>query len=276
MIRAGVLESPTVSALLALKVQPALRVAEIAVDTSSGGGGVVPFRMEMRSPSVGACDRPGPGCPDLIAAASQLVLNLRNLPHSRMDASSRVLVTVGAISAGQGGNLLPASLSLRGSIRWRRPSERDLAMHLVRQTAAAAATVSGARVGVQFEQGGVLIGNNPSLARWTLGTAVRVLRKEGIRISSVPPVTDPGFDLFRRRVPSVLIQLGVSARGGKVVPLRSGGFVADERALAVGVNLLVNLLVDYLLDASGDLRGVEGAPRSVEPHRAAPTAPPRS
>lgn len=278
MIRAGVLDSPSVTALLALKVQPAIGVAQIAIDTSSGGGGVVPFRVEMRSPSAAACERPGPGCPDLIAAAAQLVLNLRNLPHTRMDASSRVLITVGAISAGQTGHFLPARLDLRGTIRWRRQGDRILAVHLVRQTVSAAATLSGSRTQVSFEQGGVLIGNNPGLARWTLGTAVRVLRREGIRISSVPPVTDPGFDLFRRRVPSVLIQLGVSDRGGKAASLRSPGFVVDERAIAVGVNLMANLLVDYLLDASGDVRGLEGASRPASapaPPSAAPPSPPR-
>lgn len=258
MLRAGVLELPTVSALIALKVQPALRVAEIAVDTSAGGGGVVPFRVEMRSPSAGACDRPGPRCPDLIGAAAQLVINLRNLPYSRMGASSQVLVTVGAINAGQSGNLLPTTLTLQGTIRWRRLSERNLATHLVRQTVVAAATLSGALAQVTFGQGEVLIGNNPGLARWTLGTAVRVLRREGIRISLVPPVTDPGFDQFRRRVPSVLIQLGVTARGAKPSTLRSPGFLADDRAIAVGVNLLANLLVDYLVDASGDVRGPPG------------------
>lgn len=263
MIRAGVLESPSVSALLAFQVQPALSVAEIAIDTSSGGGGVVPFRVEMRSPSAGACEHPGPGCPDLIGAAAQLVLNLRNLPHSRMDAFGRVLITVGAINAGETGHLLPAALTLRGTIRWRRMGERNLAIHLVRQTVVVAATLSGARVQVTFDPGGVLIGNNPGLARWTLGTAVRVLRREGIRISSVPPVADPGFDQFRRRVPAVLIQLGVSARGGKAVALRSPGFVADERSLVVGVNLMANLLVDYLLDASGAPRGVQAPPRTA-------------
>lgn len=259
MIQAGVLADPSVSALVALKMQPALKVAEVAIDTSAGGGGVVPFQIDMRSPAEGGCERPGPRCPDLIGAAAQLVLSLRNLPHARMDASGRVLITVGAIHAGESGSVLPQALALRGTIRWRREGERNLAMHLVRQTVAAAATLSGARAAVSFQPGGVLIGNNPALARWSLGTAVRVLRREGIRISSVPPVTDPGFDQFRRRVPSVLIQLGVGTPGVAPTALRSPRFVVDERALGVGVNLLSNLLVDYLMDSAGDLRSLGGA-----------------
>ncbi len=254
MIQHGVLASPSVSALYALKVQPALRVAEIAIDTSAGGGGVVPFRILMRSPGGGPCRHAGPRCPDLISTAAQLVLNLRNLPHTRMAASGRLLITVGSIHAGKTGRLLPTELTIRGTIRWRRAVDRNAAVQLIRQTTRVAATLGGARATVHFERGGALIGNNPSLARWSLGTAVRVLHRRGIHISAVPPVTDSGFDLFRRRVPSVLIQLGVGTPGRKATPLRSPTFRVDERAIGVGVNLLANLLVDYLLDSSGDLR----------------------
>jgi len=213
MLADGVLAAPSVNALFALKLQPQLRVTEIAIDTSTGGGGVARFEIVLTSPSRGACRRPGPRCPDLIAAAAQLVLNLRNIPHSRMNAAGRLLITVGAIHGGRSGDMLPTKLTIKGTIRWRRILDRNIAMHLVRRAAAAAAALSGGRARATFKHGGILIGNNPRLAQWTLGTAVRVLRRRGIRISAVPPVTDSGFDQFRRRVPSVLIQLGSSTRG---------------------------------------------------------------
>ena len=248
MIQAGVLAAPSVSALFALKVQPSLHVAEIAVDTSAGGGGVVPFDIELRSPSRGACRQAGPRCPDLISAAAQLVLSLRNLPHTRMAASGRLLITVGSIHAGRTGQMLPSKLTIRGSIRWRRVVDRNTAKHLIRRTTRATAALAGARARVRFRRGGALIGNNPRLARWALGTAVRVLRRRGIHIQAVPPVTDSGFDRFRRRVPSVLIQLGVTAKGKKPTPIRSPRFQVEEEAIGVGVNLMANLLVDYLLE----------------------------
>lgn len=247
MIQAGVLADPSVSALFALKVQPALRVAEVALDTSSEGGGVVPFRIELRSPSRGACRQPGPSCPDLIGAAAQLVLNLRNLPATRMGASDRLLISVGAIHAGHSGQVLPSRLALQGTIRWRRVVDREAAIYLVRASTRASAALSGVRARVVMGRSAALIGNNPQLARWALPTVVRVLRRRGIFISAVPPVTDVGFDALRRRVPSVLIQLGVGTRGRPPTPLRSRGFRVDERAVAVGVNLLSNLVVDYLV-----------------------------
>lgn len=261
MIADGVLAAPSVNALFAVKLQPELRVTEIAIDTSTGGGGVARFEIHLSSPSRGACRRPGPRCPDLIAAAAQLVLNLRNIPHSRMNASGRLLITVGAIHGGSSGDMLPTKLSIKGTIRWRRLLDRNIAMHLVRRAAVAAAAVSGSRARATFKHGGILIGNNPRLAHWTLGTAVRVLQRRGIRISAVPAVTDSGFDRFRRRVPSVLVQLGSSTRGRKPTRIRTPGFVADEACLAVGVNLMSNLVVDYLLAASGDLQPVGTGPR---------------
>jgi len=246
LIQAGVLADPSVSALFALKVQPALRVAEVALDTSSEGGGVVPFRIELRTSSRRACRQPGPSCPDLIAAASELVLSLRNLPATRMGASDRLLISVGAIHAGHSGQMLPNRLALQGSIRWRRVVDREAAIYLVRATTRATAALSNIRAKVHMGRSAALIGNNPQLARWALGTAVRVLRRRGIFVSAVPPVTDAGFDELRRRVPSVLIQLGVGTPGRSPTPLRSEHFIVDERALLVGVNLLANLVVDYL------------------------------
>jgi len=260
MIADGVLAAPTVNALFAVKLQPQLRVTEIAIDTSSGGGGVARFEIGLSSPSRGACRRPGPRCPDLIAAAAQLVLNLRNIPHSRMNAAGRLLITVGAIHAGRSGDMLPASLTIKGTIRWRRILDRNIAIHMVRRAAAAVAVVSGSRARATFKHGGILIGNNPRLAHWSLGTAVRVLQRQGIRISAVPAITDSGFDRFRRRVPSVLVQLGSSTRGRKLTRIRTPGFVADEGCLSVGVNLLSNLVVDYLLAAAGDLHPVGVTP----------------
>ncbi len=277
MIADGVLAAPSVNALFAVKLQPQLRVAEIAIDTSTGGGGVARFEVLLASPSQGSCRRPGPRCPDLISAAAQLVLNLRNIPHSRMNAAGRLLITVGAIHAGQSGDMLPSRLSIKGTIRWRRLLDRNIAMHLVRRAAVAAAALSGARARTSFKHGGILIGNNPRLSRWSLGTAVRGLRRRGIHISSVPPVTDSGFDLMRRRVPSVLIQLGSSTGGAKPTRIRTPGFVADEACLAVGVNLLSNLVVDYLLASTGarTLPPRTGAPQVVPSRRRRSAAAPR-
>jgi amidohydrolase len=251
MLEAGVLREPPVTALFALKVQPALPVGHVAIDTSAEGGGIVRFTVALTSPAAG-CRRPGPQCPDLVAAAAQLVLALRALPHSRMDASERLLITVGSIHGGQTGETLPDRLEITGTIRWRRMGDRNLATHLIRRLVQSEAGLAGARSQVSFEHAGLLVGNNPRLAHWTLGTAVRVLERSRIHVSAVPAVTDPGFDLFRRQLPAVLLQIGVTPRGQKATRIGASEFVADDQSIALGVHLLANLLVDYLKDGTQD------------------------
>jgi metal-dependent amidase/aminoacylase/carboxypeptidase family protein len=138
-------------------------------------------------------------------------------------------------------------LVMIGTIRTFDQRMRQQIHERVRRTATTIAEGSGATASVAIE-----LGNGVTLNDVALTTRMRptLARVAGPRlVEARQTTTSEDFSRFQDQVPGVFIFLGVTPEGQdltQVAQNHSPRFFADERALPVGVRVLVNLAVDYL------------------------------
>ncbi len=188
---------------------------------------------------------------DPIVVASQIVLGLQTIVSRQADITKApVVVSIGTINGGVRGNIIPDRVELVGTIRTLDADMREDVRHRVRQTAERIAESAGATAEITIDLGYPVTVNDLALTDRMLPTLRRVVGAS--RVIAVPPITGAeDFSYFAHAVPGLFIGLGITPEGAAPIPNHSPLFVADERALPVGVRALAYLAVDYM---TGDTR----------------------
>ena len=246
MIRAGVLESPKVDAVVGLHVFPGAlgsvgyRVGPLMAASNS-------FTLTVRGRQThGAAPWAGV---DPIVVGSQIVMGLQTIISRQVDITSvPAIVTVGAINGGIRSNIIPDSVLMIGTIRTFDATQRQQIFANMKRTAEQIAFASGATAAFVVDSGYPVTENDTALTtqmlptiRWAAGNAGAAIR---------PLVTGAeDFSYFQEKVPGVFVMLGVTPTGqnpAKVAANHSPYFFADEAALPNGVRVMVALAADFL------------------------------
>ena len=252
MIKEGVLENPTPSAIFGLHV------------TSRQPVGVIGYRP---GPTMASSDKlkitvlgkqthgaaPWLGV-DPIVTSAQIVMGLQTIVSRNLDLNREpAVVTIGAIKGGVRENIIPDSVEMRGTIRSFDEGMRDAIHERVTELAEGISAASRASCKVCITKNYPVTRNDPALTEQMLPTLTRVAttgpRPMGIEL--VPKVTGAeDFSFFQRLIPGLFFFVGVTPpeiEPAKAHSNHSPRFVADERGLEVGVRALANLAVDYLV-----------------------------
>jgi amidohydrolase len=246
MLRDGVLENPVPAAIFGLHVFSGAPAGEVfvrpgGVMASSDGLSIVVRGRQTHGamPWFGV---------DPIVVASQIVLGLQTVVSRQVElTTSPAVVTIGSITGGIRGNIIPDTVTLQGTIRTFDEDMRKKIHERVRRTAEGIAQSAGATAEVQITIANGVTSNDSALLERIRPTVERVTGK------AVAPgkqtTTSEDFSAYQQRVPGVFFFLGVTPEGQDLqsVPANhSPRFFADERALPVGVRLLSHVAVDYL------------------------------
>jgi amidohydrolase len=246
MISDGALAAPRPSAIFGLHAFAGYRVGEVAVRPGGLMASSDGLRIVVRGRQThGAIPWGGV---DPIVVASQIVLALQTVVSRQVDlTASPAIVTVGSIQGGVRGNIIPDSVVMVGTIRTFDQSMRRQIHERVRRTAVAVAEGAGASAVVAVELGNGVTLNDAALTARMRPTLARVAGRSLVEARQT--TTSEDFSRFQEQVPGLFVFLGVTGEGqdlSQVPQNHSPRFLVDERALPVGVRVLVNLAVDYL------------------------------
>jgi amidohydrolase len=246
MIRDGALENPRPSAVFGLHVFAGYPVGHVGVRAGGLMASSDGLRIIVRGRQThGAIPWGGV---DPIVVASQIVLALQTIVSRQVDlTTSPAVVTVGSIQGGVRGNIIPDSVVMIGTIRTFDQRMREQIHERVRKTATSVAEGAGATAAVTIDLGNGVTNNDPALVERMRPTLLRVA---GGRLGEArQTTTSEDFSRFQERVPGMFVFLGITPENQdmtRVAQNHSPRFFVDERALPVGVRLLVALATDYL------------------------------
>jgi amidohydrolase len=174
---------------------------------------------------------------DLVYALGQVITQVPAVLGRRLDPRSGVNLTWGAVQAGSAHNAIPASGSVRGTLRcldvraWEQASQ---ALH-------AAVDEVTAPYGVEVEvrhQRGVPPVENDERAVAVLEAAARdVLGEESVQLTE-QSLGGEDFAWYLTKVPGAMARLGTRRPGGRTYDIHQGDLVVDEGAVAAGAALL--------------------------------------
>ncbi len=187
---------------------------------------------------------------DPIVIASQIVLGLQTVASRQMNVGKApVIVTIGKIDGGVRSNIIPDSVTMKGTLRALDPVMRKDLVERVRRTAVNIAEASGATAEVIIggETAYPVTVNDPVLTTRLLPTLKRVAGDEKV-IPAEAMMGAEDFSFFAEEVPGYFVFLGARPLGEApelFAANHSPRFHIDEQVLKLGVRTLANLVVDY-------------------------------
>ncbi|ADV60719.1 amidohydrolase [Isosphaera pallida ATCC 43644] len=238
MIQAGALDE--VAAIVALHVDPERPVGTIGYRHGALTACVETLEVVVEGEG-GHAARPHQ-CVDAIAAAVQFINAVyQGIPRS-IDSRDPVVVSFGAVQGGASPNVIPAKVSLLGTIR---TLSRDTLARIrdrVHRIAQGVELTTQARIRVATHPVTDGVVNDGRVTRACVQAATRVVGHQRVWPIELPSMGGEDFAAYLDHVPGCLLRLGVAPDQGGSPFLHSPHFDLDERALVIGARILAHVL----------------------------------
>ena len=180
---------------------------------------------------------------DPILAAAQIVVNSQTIVSRNVDPLKPCVVTFGTIHGGTTHNIIPAEVSLAGTVRTFDSTVQALAEKRLREIAEETAKALGASCRVEYTMGYPAVVNDAAMVDFVTAVAKRVLGNNCLQPFD-PVMGGEDFAYYLQKVPGAFIFLG--AGDGREFPHHHPAFDIDEKALSMGALLLTSLALEYL------------------------------
>ncbi len=187
---------------------------------------------------------------DLVYALGRVIVEVPGLLSRLVDPRAGLSVVWGEVQAGRTANAIPQSAVLRGTVR---VLDRDAwvrAPELIRRLVADVVVSTGATAEVEYLRGVPPVDNDP-YAIQLLKTAAAVALGPDAVADTPQSLGGEDFGWYLEKVPGALARLGVAGPGLPPVDLHQGTFDIDERAIEVGMRLLIQTVYTALRAGGG-------------------------
>ena len=177
---------------------------------------------------------------DLVSVAAGVAHELPQRVAAHGGEGRPLALVFGALQAGHAPNVIPTRAVLRGSVRTPHRGVWAEAESIVRSELHAVLEGSGAEVELHYQRGVPPVVNDPGAAEVVRAAATAVLGAEAV---VEPPRSNGGdsFAWYQAQVPGCYVRLGVHdpESGEPRLDLHSGRFDGDDRAIEVGIRVMV-------------------------------------
>jgi amidohydrolase len=227
-----------VSRIFALHCDPRLAVGRVAITAGPITSAADSLEITLHSPG-GHTSRPHLTS-DLVYGMGTLITGLPGVLSRRIDPRHATVMVWGAANAGVAANAIPQIGTLAGTVRTA-SRETWLEMEaLVRQT------VSGLLAPLEIEHSLQYRRGVPPVVNEERSTQIMTHAIESVGPAVLADTRQSGggedFSWYLEDVPGAMARLGVWSGAGPQLDLHQPTFDLDERALAVGVRVLVNII----------------------------------
>jgi amidohydrolase len=227
-----------VSRIFALHCDPRLAVGRVAVTAGPITSAADSIEITLHSPG-GHTSRPHLTA-DLVYGLGTLITGLPGVLSRRLDPRNSTVMVWGAVNAGVAANAIPQTGTLAGTIRTA-SRETWLALEdVVRHTVSALLLPLGIEHSLQYRRG------VPPVVNEEVSTRIITHAIEAVGPDVLADTRQSGggedFSWYLEEVPGAMARLGVWSGRGPQLDLHQPTFDLDERALGVGVRVLVNII----------------------------------
>jgi amidohydrolase len=244
MVKEGALDNPRPSAIFGLHAFSEMAVGEIGYSEGPSFSAADTWEVKIvGKQSHGA--RPELSV-DPIVTAAQFIQALQTIRSRTMSGHEPGVVTIGTVHGGQRHNIIPAEVTLTGTIRTFRLEMSKVAEARLRAILKGVTEATGAKGEVvRYERGAPATINNVELSRATVPALERAAGSN--RVKRVPPAMgSEDFSFFANEVPGFFYRLGQVKPGTTSGDHHTPTFLADDGAVPVGIKVMSYVLVDYL------------------------------
>lgn len=184
---------------------------------------------------------------DLVDALGRLVTEVPPMVTRRVPANSGLLLVFGQASAGTQYNVIPDEAMAAGTLRVLDRDAWNDAPKIVAQVVRDVIAPTGATVDIEYLRGRPPVVNDAG-AIGILSVATVAAAGPAAVAETPQSMGGEDFSWYLEQVPGALARLGVG-RAGANADLHRPSFDVDERAIAVGIRLLVHTAIETLARA---------------------------
>jgi amidohydrolase len=244
MAKEGVLQNPRPKAIFGLHTYAEMPLGEVGYSEGPAMAAADTWEAKITGKQAHGA-RPELAI-DPIVTAAQFVQALQTIRSRSFSGSEPGVVTIGSIHAGQRHNIIPADVTLSGTIRTFRPEMSALAEQRLRAILKGVTEANGATGEVvRYEHIAPATINDTELTKATVPALERAVGKD--RVKRIPPaMVSEDFSVFANEVPGFYFRLGQVKPGTTSGDHHTPTFLADDGAIAVGIKAMSYVIFDYL------------------------------
>ncbi len=234
MVKAGVLQNPTVNEIYALHLAPELPLGTIGLKAGTVTAAMSDINIEIKGfASHGAKPQQGR---DALVAAAHFVALVQSVISRNVAPKEAAVITIGKIMGGKTRNVICDYVLLEGTMRTYSEETSALIMRRIDEM------LGGLAQMFAVETSNTCTMHYPSIrnAQMLFDKAVQMLDNEECVIVGGSMVSED-FSFFQKEVPGLYAWLGIDA-GEDTVMLHSSVFDFDEAALLAGVEYYLRVL----------------------------------
>jgi amidohydrolase len=235
-IAAGVLAG--VSRIFALHCDPRLEVGKIAVRQGPITSAADQLEITLYSPG-GHTSRPHLTA-DLVYGLGTLITGLPGVLSRRIDPRNGTVLVWGAVNAGVAPNAIPQTGVLAGTVRTASRQTWIALEEVIRDTVSALLSPLVIEHTLQYRRG------VPPVVNEDVSTRILTHAIEAVGPDALADTRQSGggedFSWYLEEIPGAMARLGVWSGEGPQLDLHQPTFDLDERALAIGLRAMVNIV----------------------------------
>lgn len=235
-IAAGALNG--VSRIFALHCDPRLEVGKVAVRQGPITSAADHIHITLYSPG-GHTSRPHLTA-DLVYGLGTLITGVPGVLSRRLDPRNGTVLVWGAVNAGVAANAIPQNGQLSGTVR---TASRHTWLELedvIRQAVDSLLVPLGIEHTMQYRRGVPPVVNEEVSTR-ILTHAIEVVGPEALADTRQSGGGED-FSWYLEEIPGAMARLGVWSGEGPQLDLHQPNFDLDERALGIGLRVMVNII----------------------------------
>ena len=234
MVEAGVLDDPPVSAVFGLH-QGNRDAGTFAIADGARNAASDTFAVTVHGRG-GHASAPHKAV-DPVLVAAHVVVALQGIVSRQVSPRQAAVITVAVINGGTKENVIPDTVTLRGTCRTLDPEIREQMPRRIQAIADGVCAAYGAAAEVEYRRGYDVLVNEPEMTALARAAAIDVVGEANV-LPVEPGMGGEDFGRFLQRVPGCLATIGagdpnvpIEERGGS----HSARFALDPSCLGYGV-----------------------------------------
>ena len=238
MVEDGLFESFPMEAVYGMHNWPALPLGKVAVAPGPMMASFDVFEIALSGRGTHAA-MPHLG-DDVLLAAGQLIGALQSISARTVDPLDSVVVSVTQMHGGDTWNVLPATATLRGTVRAFSAAVQDTAEAAMRRIAEGIAAAYGIAAAVRYERRYPATINDPREAAFCAEVLEGQFGAENLDTAPRPVMGAEDFAFLLAKKPGAYIWLGAGRPEGSA-PLHNPAYDFNDAALPLGADYWVRL-----------------------------------
>jgi amidohydrolase len=239
MIDSGVIDD--LDNLLGMHVLPRLSSKKIGVKSGPMSAAVSLIEITLNGPG-GHTSRPQETI-DLISVAMDLIQRLKQCVKNLNKPNSPFVLGLGQIEGGHTFNVIPASIKLRGSIRYLNVKMKETLHQRLNEAIFILEKESGANIDLNIPYAVPTVINDKNFTDIITSAATKAIGKENVEIMEKSSMGSDDFGFYSEKLPCCFIRIG--SANGKVRDLHVSDFDVDEECIRTGVKVFSQTISDY-------------------------------